>query len=93
MCHHTCSIYVGRTCKERGHTIRKKRVEKNNKCFKKCEDQDACFSPLPFESFGLVGKGLLDLPGGLVKKAYEFLHIGFALLVSVHFKYFASIFS
>ena len=38
---------------------RKKRVVKNNKYLKKCEDQGACFSPLPFESFGLAGKGVL----------------------------------
>ena len=50
--HPTCSSYVGRAYKERGHTIKKKRKEKNNKYLKKCEDQGACFSPLPFESFG-----------------------------------------
>ena len=48
----TCTVvlgsYVGRACKERGHTIRKKRKEKNNKYLKKCEDQGACFSPLSF---------------------------------------------
>ena len=45
-----------RSKQERGHTIKKKRMEKNNKYLKKCEDQGACFSPLPFESFGLAGR-------------------------------------
>ena len=80
--HPTCSSYVGRACKERGHTIKKKRMEKNNKCFKKCEDQGACFSPLPFESFGLAGREVLDLVSSLVKKASESLNIDFALLLS-----------
>ena len=80
--HPTCSSYVGRACKERGHTIRKKRKEKNNKYLKKCEDQGACFSPLPFESFGLAGKEVLDLVSSLVKKASESLNIDFALLLS-----------
>ena len=48
-------------------------MEKNNKYFKKCEDQGACFSPLPFESSGLAG---------LVKKASESLNIDFTLLLS-----------
>ena len=29
--HPTCNSYVGRACKERGHTIKKRRQEKNNK--------------------------------------------------------------
>ena len=78
----TCSSYVGRACKERGHTIKKKRMEKNNKYLKKCEDQGACFSPLPFESFGLAGREVLDLVSSLVKKASESLNIDFALLLS-----------
>ena len=78
----TCSSYVGRACKERGHTIRKKRKEKNNKYLKKCEDQGACFSPLSFESFGLAGREVLDLVSSLVKKASESLNIDFALLLS-----------
>ena len=80
--HPTCGSYVGRACKERGHTIRKKRKEKNNKYLKKCEDQGACFSPLPFESFGLAGEEVLDLVSSLVKKASESLNIDFALLLS-----------
>ena len=80
--HPTCSSYVGRACKERGHTIKKKRMEKNNKYLKKCEDQGACFSPLPFESFGLAGREVLDLVSSLVKKASESLNIDFALLLS-----------
>ena len=80
--HPTCSSYVGRACKERGHTIKKKRMEKNNKYLKKCEDQGACFSPLPFESFGLAGRQVLDLVSSLVKKASESLNIDFALLLS-----------
>ena len=80
--HPTCGSYVGRACKERGHTIRKKRKEKNNKYLKKCEDQGACFSPLPFESFGFAGKEVLDLVSSLVKKASESLNIDFALLLS-----------
>ena len=69
-------------CKERGHTIKKKRMEKNNKYLKKCEDQGACFSPLPFESFGFAGKEVLDLVSSLVKKASESLNIDFASLLS-----------
>ena len=80
--HPACSSYVGRACKERGHTIKKKRMEKNNKYLKKCEDQGACFSPLPFESFGLAGREVLDLVSSLVKKASESLNIDFALLLS-----------
>ena len=34
--HPACSSYVGRACKERGHTIKKKRMENNNKYLKKC---------------------------------------------------------
>ena len=82
----TCSSYVGRACKERGHTIRKKRMEKNNKYFKKCEDQGACFSPLPFESFGLAGNEELDLVSCLVKKASESLNIDFALLLLFYWR-------
>ena len=52
------------------------------KYLKKCEDQGACFSPLPFESFGLAGREVLDLVSSLVKKASESLHIDFALLLS-----------
>ena len=74
--------YVGRACKEIGHTIKKKRKEKNNKYLKKCDDQGACFSPLSFESFGLAGREVLDLVSSLVKKASESLNIEFALLLS-----------
>ena len=42
----------------------------------------ACFSPLPFESFGLAGREVLDLVSSLVKKASESLNIDFALLLS-----------
>ena len=80
--HPTCSSYVGRACKERGHTIREKRKEKDNKYVEKSEDQGACFSPLPFESFGLAGREVLDLVSSLVKKASESLNIDFALLSS-----------
>ena len=80
--HPTCNSYVGRACKERGHTIKKRRQEKNNKYLKKCEDQGACFSPLALESFGLAAKEMLDLISNLVKKASELLHIDFALLLS-----------
>ena len=45
-------------------------------------DQGACFSPLPFESFGLAGREVLDLVSSLVKKASESLNIDFALLLS-----------
>ena len=82
VCHPTCSSYVGSSCKERGHTIRKKRKEKNHKYLKNCEDQGACLSPLPFESFVLAGKEVLDLVSSLVKKASESLNIDFALLLS-----------
>ena len=44
-------------------------MEKNNKYLKKCEDQGACFSPLPFESFALAARVVLDLVSSLVKKA------------------------
>ena len=64
------------------HTIKKKRIEKNNKYLKKCEDQGACLAPLPFESFGLAGRVVLDLMSSLVKKASESLNIDFALLLS-----------
>ena len=57
-------------------------MEKNNKHLKKCEDQGTCFSPLPFESFGLAGREVLDLVSSLVKKASESLNIDFALLLS-----------
>ena len=63
-------------CKERGHTLKKKGTEKNNKYFKKCEDQGACFSPLPF------GKEVWDLVSSLVKKSSESLNLDFALLLS-----------
>ena len=59
--------------------MNKKRMEKNNKYFKKCEDQGVCFSPL---SFGLAGREELDLVSSLVKKASESLNIDFALLLS-----------
>ena len=51
-------------------------MEKNNDLLvcKKCEDQGACFSPLPFDSFGLAGKEVLGLVSSLVKKASELLH-------------------
>ena len=39
-------------------------------------------SPLPFESFGLAGKEVLDLVSSLVKKASESLNIDIALLLS-----------
>ena len=39
--HPACSSYVGRACNERGYTIRKKIVEKDNKYLKKCEGQGA----------------------------------------------------
>ena len=38
--------------------------------------------PLPFESFGLAGREVLDLVSSLVKKSSESLHIDFALLLS-----------
>ena len=41
----------------------------------------ACFSPLPFESFGVAGREVLDLVSSLVKKASESLNIDFALLL------------
>ena len=95
--HPTCSSYVGRACKERGHTIKKKRMEKNNKYLEKCEDQGACFSPLPFGSFGLAGREVLDLVSSLVKKASESLNIDFALLLSywkkTYFNYSTSVYS
>ena len=78
-------MLAGHVKKERGHTSRKKRKEKNNKYLKKCEDQGACFSPLPFESFGLAGREVLDLVSSLVKKSSESLNIDFALLLS-HWK-------
>ena len=59
--------------------------EKDNKHLKKCEDQGAYFSPLPFGSFGLAGREVLDLVSSLVKKAPESLNIDFALLLS-HWK-------
>ena len=94
--HPTCSSYVGRACNERRHTIRKKRVEKNNKYLKKCEDQGACFSPLALESFGVAGREVLDLVSNLVKKASESLHIDFALLFlleKMYINYSASVYS
>ena len=57
-------------------------MENNNKYLKKCENQGACFSPLPFESFALAGREVLDLVSSLVKKASESLNIDFALLLS-----------
>ena len=60
---------LGKAYKERGHTIKKRRQEKNNKYLKKCEDHGACFSPLALESFGLVAKEMLDFISNLVKKA------------------------
>ena len=81
MSHPTCNSYVGRGFKERGHTIKKKRQEKNNKYLKKCEDQ-GLFLPLALESFGLAAKEMLDLISNLVKNESELLHIDFALLLS-----------
>ena len=81
MSHPTCIAYVGRACKERGHTIKKKRQQKSNKYLKQCENQGACFSPLALESFGLAAKEMLDLISNLVKKASELLHIDFALFL------------
>ena len=62
--------------------MNKKRMEKNNKYLKKCEDRGVCFSPSSFESFGLAGREELDLVSSLVKKASECLNIDFALLLS-----------
>ena len=75
-------MLAGRSRKERGHTITKRRQEKNNKYLKKCEDQGECFSPLQLESFRSAAKEMLDLFSDIVKKASELLHIDFALLLS-----------
>ena len=41
-----------------------------------------CFSLMPFGSFGLAGREVLDLVSSLVKKSSESLNIDFALLLS-----------
>ena len=58
-------------------------MEKKKKYLKKCEDQGAFFSPLPFESFGLAEKEELELVSNLVKKVSQSIkNIDFALLLS-----------
>ena len=42
-----------------------------NKYLKKCEDQGACLSPLPFELFGLAGKEVLGYSIGSRKQFSE----------------------
>ena len=82
--HPTCQSYVNRAGKERGHTIKKKVKEKNDKYKEKCERQGLCFCfmPLAFESFGLTSKEVLNLISKLAEKSSELSSIPFELVLS-----------
>ena len=80
--HPTCQSYVNRAGKERGHTIKKKVKEKNDKYKEKCERQGICFMPLAFESFGLASIEVVNLINSLAEKSSELNGIPFELILS-----------
>ena len=80
--HPTCQSYVQYAGRERGHTIKKKVKEKNDKYKERCERQGSCFMPLAFESFGLASKEVVNLISSLSEKASELSGLPFAFVLS-----------